>query len=51
MAKKPKPLVTISQADLKKLPRNQQRRYLDLGMVESVKAPAAEAPPAPPKGK
>lgn len=40
MAKKLKPLVQVSRADLKKMPRNQQRRLLDLGMVEGETAPA-----------
>jgi hypothetical protein len=36
MAKKPEPVYSISLAELKKLPLNEQRRLLDLGYVEGV---------------
>lgn len=46
MAKK-QPLVLIDSADLKKLPRSEQRRLLDLGMVKGETPPAeAEEPKA-----
>lgn len=41
MAKKNTP-ITISRAELAKLPRNEQRRMLDLGYVEA-EAPKSEA--------
>lgn len=41
MAKKAKPPVSITMAELKKLPRNEQRRMLDLGYVRGETAPAA----------
>lgn len=38
--KKASPSFSISRADLAKLPRNEQRRYIDLGYVEKEpKAP------------
>jgi hypothetical protein len=43
MAKEPKKPISISMAELKKLPRNEQRRYLDLGYVEGVEPPAVQA--------
>lgn len=44
MAKKPDPVYSISMAELKKLPRNEQRRLLELGYVEGAEPPAeAEA--------
>lgn len=33
---------TISKADLEKLPRSEQRRFIDLGLVEGVKAEPAK---------
>ena len=36
MAKKPEPVFTITKAELKKLPRNQQRFYLDQGLVKDA---------------
>ena len=41
--KKAEPVVSISRADLKKLPRNEQRRLLDLGYVQGESAPAGGA--------
>lgn len=43
MAKAPKKPIRISRADLAKLPRNEQRRYVDLGYVEGVDPPAVKA--------
>ena len=44
MAKKVAKIVSVSKADLKKMTRSEQRRFLDLGMVEGEAAPAeAEA--------
>jgi hypothetical protein len=47
MAKK-EPLVSYEKSDIKKLPRSEQRRLLDLGMVKGETPPAeVEAPKAP----
>lgn len=32
----------VSKAELAKLPRNQQRRYLDLGYVDGIEPPAVQ---------
>jgi Fe2+ transport system protein FeoA len=50
MAKKAKAF-TISQTEMKKLPRSEQRRFLDLGMVEGAKVPAEVAAQADAKAK
>lgn len=42
MAKK-KAAVMIEKADLKKLSRSEQRRFLDLGLVKGESAPEAPA--------
>jgi hypothetical protein len=48
MAKK-EPLVSYEMSDIKKLPRSEQRRLLDLGMVKGETPPTTEveAPKAP----
>ncbi len=43
MAKKPEPVYQISKAELKRRPRNEQRRLLDLGYVEGEDPPAEVA--------
>lgn len=42
MAKKPTPLVQISKADLAKMSRSEQRRYVDLGYVSGETKAKAE---------
>lgn len=42
MAKKA-PVFTVDKADLKKMTRSEQRRFLDLGLVQGEPAPAVEA--------
>lgn len=43
MAKKVSKSFTVAKADLKNYSRSEQRRFLDLGLVEGVEAPAVEA--------
>jgi hypothetical protein len=40
--KKVQPVFTVTKAELKKLPRNEQRRLLDLGYVEGEATPAEQ---------
>jgi hypothetical protein len=42
MAKKKSIKIKVTREALKKLPRNEQRRYVDLGFVEAAKPAAAE---------
>lgn len=39
--KKTQPVYQVSKSELAKLPRNEQRRLLELGYVEGEKAPSA----------
>ena len=46
MAKKKVPAFTVDKADLKKMTRSEQRRFLDLGLVKGEAAAAGIAWPA-----
>lgn len=51
MAKNVVKRVAKTKDELKKLPRSEQRRYLDLGLVKGVEPPAVAAAEADAKAK
>ena len=43
--------ISITKAELAKMPRSEQRRYMDLGYVQGEETPAAKAEKAAAKAK